>query len=327
MKYIYLDQNKWIELGKGIITGNEEIVNLKKKIDLKIQSHDWAFPVSLIHLAETMKRNDKDSRNNVLNLMYELSNGFSICDAFDVGNMEFECLIKGEDSSITSLTEKVIFDDYANLIGLSNDSIIRGVIESESKSGPLNSTNVEIATSLANLLKKHRIIFDYVAEHAIELAKDERYYYEHFLSAKKQFDNWVEFCKSSDNYKQKKMLSDYVMHMFMTSFEARICYLSDDEQKSLRVFIDKLKTNPETPEIPHSFYVYCKLIYELFTNNNKPIHNHDFYDITFLRVAIPYCDVVICENYWGNISSQKLKLDKKYDTVITTDLKSLMNYE
>lgn len=325
MKYIYLDQNKWIELAKGIIQGEKRILDLKKRIDEKIQLHEWAFPVSLIHLAETMKRQDISSRNNVLNLMYELSNGYSICDAFDVGNLEFDCLIHGNDNRVTNLIPKVIIDDYANLIGLSNDEILDSVIASESRSGPIDIKNIEFATNVMKVLKKHRCIFDYVAERAVELAKDEDYYHEHYLSAKKQFDNWIEFCKASDDYKRRKVLSDYVIKLFSASFEARISTLSQIEEKTIEVFLEKLKDDLETKEIPHSFYVYSKLIYELFTNANRKIHSHDFYDITFLRVAIPYCDIVICEKHWGNVSAQKLKLDTKYDTVITSNLLYLMD--
>lgn len=48
-------------------------------------------------------------------------------------------------------------------------------------------------------------------------------------------------------------------------------------------------------------------------------------DIASLAISIPYCDMVIAENMFTSIAI-RLKLDKKYKTVILKDLKMLKNH-
>ena len=45
MKYIYLDQNKWIELAKGIKEGNPTYCALYTKIENNVKDGVWCFPL------------------------------------------------------------------------------------------------------------------------------------------------------------------------------------------------------------------------------------------------------------------------------------------
>lgn len=62
-------------------------------------------------------------------------------------------------------------------------------------------------------------------------------------------------------------------------------------------------------------------------NLNKPVDPNDIEDISFLSVAIPYCDIVITENSWADYATRKqLQLNKKYNTIILSNLLELENY-
>jgi hypothetical protein len=54
------------------------------------------------------------------------------------------------------------------------------------------------------------------------------------------------------------------------------------------------------------------------------VHQHDFNDLAYLRVAIPYCDVVIGENYWSDRVKNN-KLDLKYGTKVSTNLFDILS--
>jgi hypothetical protein len=54
----------------------------------------------------------------------------------------------------------------------------------------------------------------------------------------------------------------------------------------------------------------------------KPFEANDVRDIQSLSVAIPYSDVVVCENHFGNLALQS-NLDEVFDTTITTGLRDL----
>ena len=54
----------------------------------------------------------------------------------------------------------------------------------------------------------------------------------------------------------------------------------------------------------------------------RPIAHNDIRDLDWLSVAVPYANVVVSENYWGH-HVRAAGLDKKYDTVLLTDLRQL----
>src|SRR3990172_4052179 len=68
--------------------------------------------------------------------------------------------------------------------------------------------------------------------------------------------------------------------------------------------------------------IEIELVTERNENLSKAISPHDFVDVPFLNVAIPFCDVVVADKYWADIARRK-KLDKKYDTVILNSLLEL----
>ena len=167
-------------------------------------------------------------------------------------------------------------------------------------------------------LKVHRSLFDRIANLSTEMCNDEEFYHNQYNKAKELFDKWRDYCKSLDEYKKKHEFPAYTLKMFFASYEQKICQLDEHERiKILQIF--KNNEDPNFLETMPGFNIYNQLVFELFTNKNRKIHKHDFFDISFLRVAVPYCDIVICEKHWGSIIS-KLKLDQKYSTHISKNI-------
>jgi hypothetical protein len=57
----------------------------------------------------------------------------------------------------------------------------------------------------------------------------------------------------------------------------------------------------------------------------KAIEPNDLNDLSFLSVAIPYCDVVVTEKQWVDLAKRK-GVDRKYNTVLLSDLAELVSY-
>ena len=186
IKYIYLDQNKWIELAKGLKEKKTEYVALKNKIDKKIKLEEWAFPISIIHLAETMKRNDEASRNDILNLMYDMSKGYAICDYGDADNIEFQYWVENMSMSYKNILPSIITNDYAKIIGISNKSILKNAIDD--LNFPVDELKIQFVNDFMNKFKCHRFIFDYIANQSVDMSKDEIFYHNQYLKAKNKFD-------------------------------------------------------------------------------------------------------------------------------------------
>lgn len=54
------------------------------------------------------------------------------------------------------------------------------------------------------------------------------------------------------------------------------------------------------------------------------IKENDLNDIMALSVAIPYCDLVLTENFWASVSSQ-CDLEDDYGGVVSSDLSEVTN--
>ena len=79
-KYIYLDQNKWIELAR-YDSGREKKPELKEIFDLifeKSLSGEWVFPLSVIHYNETVTRKQEEQRHDLAKYMGIISRNWGI---------------------------------------------------------------------------------------------------------------------------------------------------------------------------------------------------------------------------------------------------------
>lgn len=69
--------------------------------------------------------------------------------------------------------------------------------------------------------------------------------------------------------------------------------------------------------------VETKLSIERNKDPNRPIDPNDLIDVSYLSIAIPYCDIIVTERYWYSISKTKLRLDERYETTIIKLLSDL----
>jgi hypothetical protein len=74
-------------------------------------------------------------------------------------------------------------------------------------------------------------------------------------------------------------------------------------------------------EVP-TLDVEIELVLGRNENWDKKIHINDPADISFLSVAIPYCDVVVTERFWRYLA-QGSKLEQRYGTTVLADLADL----
>lgn len=323
-KYIYLDQNKWIELAKGIKNNKCEYVSLFNKMQKYVTTGQWAFPLSLIHIAETTKRKEDVSRGNLLDLMYTLSKGCAICDYTTADIFEFNNWLFEGDINISKLKTDIIDYDFAKIIGLST----KNAIINTKKEGILSNEDISMLKALLVETSCSREFFDMVCSSENSLNEDEKFYYECLVTARKQFKNWKSYIESLDEYKGKHVYPAYLIKMFFEQYQNKISDLPSlykDKIKNIFEANTQNKTNTiALLEILPGFNVYNRLTYEILINPHKEVHKHDFFDLAFLRVAVPYCDIVISENYWVD-RIKNCKLDTKYNTKVTTDIFELKN--
>ena len=88
--------------------------------------------------------------------------------------------------------------------------------------------------------------------------------------------------------------------------------------------LDKKRSKAFFEGVP-TLIVEIELATERDEHWDKEVDPNDMTDISFLSVAIPYCDIVVTEKFWTDLARRK-KLHEKYDTAILSDLLELGSY-
>lgn len=320
MKYIYLDQNKWIELAKELKKGNSLYISLYSTIIENVKNGVWAFPLSIIHIIETMKRKDEASRKEVLDLMFTVSNGYAIYDYMSADIIEFNSWVSNKIVNCSQLKSEIIRHDWLAILGTSSENLINN----------LDCLPDELKI-IKNLIMEHssdRDIFDLicnVVNNGIE--KDEEFFYNCYKNGREKFLSWKNNIKNLKEYKDKHLYPAYLHKMFFESYRKLLINLPQEMTKNVtEIFTEGYKNKTQTIATLESlpgFNIHNRLIFELCNNPDKNVQEHDFNDLAYLRVAIPYCDIVIGEKYWCD-RVKNYHLDKKYNTVVNTNLLSLI---
>lgn len=325
MKYIYLDQNKWIELAKGIKDENPMYISLYETIQEKVEKEEWAFPISLIHIIETVKRKNETSKKDLLDLMFSISKGWSICEYMTADSIEFNSWINNKFVEVSELRNKIIRPDWAMIIGIFTEQICYKINDH-----PCTPEEVDKIKKLTNVHSCDREIFDFICTILSNgVNEDEEDYYQCYNDARKSFQSWKTENKNCEDYREKHLYPAYLIQVFFEVYREKITGLSPEMKENLLELFQKNSKN-KTKMIANletlpGFNVHNRLLFELCNNPDRDVHEHDFNDLAYLRVAIPYCDVVIGEKYWCD-RVINYGLDKKYNTIVGTRLLSLNDF-
>ncbi|MCL2646854.1 MAG: hypothetical protein FWD61_07585 [Phycisphaerales bacterium] len=90
---------------------------------------------------------------------------------------------------------------------------------------------------------------------------------------------------------------------------------------------EKIKSEDDLIAFAHdvpSFDVLLTLVLARDEEAQRKIDRNDIRDMAFLATAIPYCDIVVAERYFGNLA-KRTGLDRKYGCTILTNATELMN--
>ncbi len=327
MKYIYLDQNIWIELAKGILQGSsgtkmERIIN---KMRAKIENGEWAFPLSLIHYIETSKRLNDRTRQELAGVMGYFSKNYTVAPFLVYKSDEFFVSLQYLDGLISdklSMKNKIIKPDIANMFGMDfNDFEITSelFVDDEKKSMKNDflqfiKNNDMFSRSVANLSSE---------KNATNLQKDAEFYAKYYEEARNQLHDAIR--DKHKKYRYRGFLLKYFMVMF--DDELRLLHSNALEKNIDAIFPKKTFKNYESTMnflcAAPSFHVNATLTYEIMNDKHRKLSGNDYFDISFLSTAIPYCDVVVTERSWTSIA-KKYKLDTTYDTKIFSKIDDLL---
>ena len=316
-KYIYLDQNKWIDLARSIVNPSKysKYEEVAEKAQEKVELNEWVFPLSFVHFTETLNRADPQSRTRLATVMANFSKNNSILPYYEIEKDEFLNLFaqihnKNKIAQIMPI-RCTLFHALGADLGISFKEGIEPNLEKA-----IVETFEEIKADEQLYSKVMQ------AANSQEFVKDESEYDNQVLIEWEKLQ--TELSAVPKEYKYKK----FVIYSFLRRFALYNETLKKIFNKSKEEIIpDSILESEESTlvflESAPSLNVRTKLMFDIFKNCQRKIQLHDNRDISFLSTAIPYCDVVITERTWKH-SATVQKLDKKYSTIIENDLKYLL---
>lgn len=306
MKFIYLDEWCWIDINNAI-HGKQKKKGYSKFITLAINNINkdiWAFPLSLWHLEETRNTGNTNRRITLAQIQQKFSNDWFIRSFHHIRQDEMLCALQGK-----SLKQnEVIQQDLSNMFGTTHKQLVDDILFHEGVS------DLQIQNHISSL-------FPHSLQSFTSLAQD----YEPLDTVKKHGIGHLKSLKALD---EQRPLTEYEaliinfkdyykkqqQELILKKLLSQISDLSkNDARKKL---VDFFKDFP-------SFYTGSMLLYEdIKSKSNNSFHKNDFLDITFLSVAIPYCDVVVTESHWKR-QAEKQHLGKLYNTLILDNIKDI----
>lgn len=312
MKYVYLDQNRWIELAKGWSNKDLAIYPFVEDLRSKVLKGELIFVLSIAHLKETLKQGDRERGKKLLDFMVYLSNGNYICPfTRDVVKWEIKNIFnKRLGKPLINLKEYVFGKRFDKIVSFYGGTIVN-------KEG--SEIPNEIKEKLENELKSLDNFYKFFASE------------KSFNSARKSGLDNIESTKLLEEtrkkertqFKDKNLQTRVILARHLAnelgpiiaswgcSIGLPINFLEEDlksREKVINLF----------QEIS-SEYVYFSLTDRRDRDLSKNIEPNDLYDITSLAIAIPYCDIVWTEKRFGTMA-RELKLEEIYKTKIPKNL-------
>lgn len=315
MKYIYLDQNKWIDLSRayhGLPEGRKFIAALNGSRDA-ISQHRAIFPISSVHIIELRKEKVLARRERLAKVMVELSRGWTIAPQSYI-------LAQQIDSAIRNLF-------LGQSIRIDNHKVLgRGIPFAFGHDDDLHR-ELNISEQNASLLSKK---MDTPKGMYMQLIGfDEK---QNATAINKVNEIANSFALRVNNF--RTLTQNYSKNIRRRAYIADLTYIIQDELtlslslvgKTLSDFFElgRDKLVEFFKNVP-SLDIEIELATETREHKDRITKANDSRDLAFLAVAIPYCDIVVTENFWVSLVKRK-RLDSKYNTVIISNLDELRNH-
>jgi hypothetical protein len=119
LKFVYLDQNKWIEIAQ-IYHGKNPNPASRRALSLirdKIEQGVAVFPLSWVHYIETAKNSNHEQRRRLGTVMWELSRGYTMASSYHLICYELETALAQRFQNISPRALNLLSTGYAHTFG------------------------------------------------------------------------------------------------------------------------------------------------------------------------------------------------------------------
>lgn len=314
---VYLDQNKWIELlrqHKGI-SSNDETQDVLDKISTCSENNSTIFPLSLTHLRETAtSHNRRDRRTEMFEFMADISDLHALAPQDVVQTREKHHSIHQQLGEYSDITNHIFGQGVLFLVAGENWEMTADSDQTAEFIEEFAVTRETFEMLLEEGAFSEFSKDDEDIEFLKELEEIRQTHEEHFN------DNGQCRRFGLARYFWEDILPD-LLPLFVTP-DADSSVLDVD----LDPFVKGSENGKEAKNLIQRFpqsYTYVTLTVTRDLQKSRNIKSNDLEDIMALSVAIPYCDIVVTENFWTH-EAQAQNLDDIYDTKIVSNLSDLL---
>jgi len=317
LKYIYLDQNKWIDLANAVHNtrpgkSRSELVTLYEKAHTAVRQGSVVFPMGIVHLYETLKCPDPAQRQRLARVMVDLSRNMTIAPQERIVEdllqaRLLELLQPGANAATQSVFGRGIrfATDYQSDLtrdqGLSKRVTYLVAERQNSPTGTL--------WFLTNPNEKLRQTSNQsVGGQAVELASRVEAFRDSAQARPKSY-------RRNEYIRQTTEFYQPLIESILAEMGCTLDQLANKLGGDWAGFFDSIPV----------INVLTELSTERDDQMNRAVDPNDYADVVALGTAIPYCDVVVTERFWTELAKRK-RLDEEYGCTVMSDLLSLEPY-
>jgi hypothetical protein len=310
-KGLYLDQNKWIDLARAHYGKPEgkPFQDALRAVRTGVESGKLVVPFSIVNAIEAMIPRDAGRRERLARFMVALSGNRTILPEESVCQWEIRNAVgrlvgRGSPTAVRPL---VIQFGAAHALGLTIQ-VLGPATETEVAIQHIRSSEMTVSFLMMASDKRERIqqarageagavsVFEGDRARATTLSLEQR--------RRLEFEGLL---FGTGPYQPALVLALEELGLTVQDFRGRV-HSAEDAMRFLA-------------DIP-SLDVLLTLRLARDQDLVRPIDRNDIRDLDWLSVAVPYCNVVVSENYWGH-QVRATGLDRKYGTMLMTDVRKL----
>ncbi len=312
MKIIYLDQNQWIRLAKAQANPETDAraTLIGARLENALKNNSVCLPLTAANIYETFKINDPVRRENLAFLQSGLSQGMVFVGRRERLTREIANFTR-EVCGLSPLLER-------SRNWFLSDLFFEAFASRSDKRIPLN-----VSENLINLIRTNPGLF--LFNYWMEASSSER-----MLAVQ----NWSQGSEELRLRLEKRRanLKNESINLRRRAYSATM--LIDEIEVVLEIARDYGARWENTSDLGEKnakklvrdvpiFYVERELALRI-EEQPRPLHENDFRDMATFCAVLPYADVVIAEKQFVNLSTQA-SLDKKYNTLVSTKLETLLD--
>ena len=313
MLSIFLDQNHWIALSRTYYGRPNHCQHIEALhvLTSKVQTGEVILPLQISHLVEFSRSNNEARRNRLARVFEEFSQNWFFAPWSSILPFELSFAVAKTFGTKETLPKPQVFGEGVlfSLGARARQELLA--------SGKL-SLGLEFHEQLASYPGALLDLLTFPNEDGrkTQVAKDRE-------RRKRYAAAWQQTRDSRDPLEQSQR-EQAEMYTFEHQGELQRRLIAAG-----KAFDDFVALGPEgmsdffdnvpTLDVDRTLSIYRNRQW------TRQVEGNDLNDLGYLALAIPYCDVVLVENFWGH-AIRSLYLDAKYGTQVFTDIGELVGY-